>query len=418
MEPAGFEPRIIAIQLSAAEGGAKLSLRAASVGGAESWRPVLESAVTDAGGEESGRRRGVSLGSGKRKSVAPRHPRSSVVAAAPVEADGADTAAVPTAAVVGEPPPLRDGWESVLDDDTGETFYHHVGSGEVCWDRPAKGLPAGWVAFDKGDGRTYYHNQQTGATSWVFPTDAVGAGASAATATAVAASSVSEGRAPELGAADVGAEPEADAEAKVEAGAEPDVGAEAQAAIEQQGQQGRPQQNDDGSEDDDEFDAGAGSGTLQDALQSAYDCAVGQTWTRELTSDLLIDITEASGLLAHSGPGRLTEGDILMAFSRHATTPVSGLEQQQGEDKVSPVLQFEGFRAVCTELAGKKAMAVLTSLSLSDNAVGGENTVWFPISVLLSDVDDINAGTVVRVTSSMQECKAAFDACGSVVCVL
>ena len=33
-EPAGFEPRIIAIQLSAAEGGAKLSLRAASVGGA------------------------------------------------------------------------------------------------------------------------------------------------------------------------------------------------------------------------------------------------------------------------------------------------------------------------------------------------------------------------------------------------
>ena len=49
-----------------------------------------------------------------------------------------------------------------------------------------------------------------------------------------------------------------------------------------------------------------------------------------------------------------------MAFSRHATTPVSGLEQQQGEDKVSPVLQFEGFRAVCTELAGKKAMAVLT----------------------------------------------------------
>eukprot|EP00936_MAST-01D_sp_MAST-1D-sp1_P002826 g2826.t1 len=325
LEPAGFEPRIIAIQLSAAEGGTKLSLRAASVGGAESWRPVLESAINPAGiseaGEDTGRRRGVSLGSSKRKSMAPRHPRASVVAAAPIEVDGAYASTVPLAAAGGNAPPLRDGWESVLDDETGETFYHHIESGEVCWDRPAKGLPAGWVAFDKGDGRTYYHNQETGATSWTFPTHAASTGASTAEAAAVATHSVSARQAPRVSSVsteDNGAGQEGKAEAKADAEVEPKVEAQAQAASPQQHtdkwqrQLGKAQRGDidKGGDDegDDEFDTddgSVGSRTLQDALQSAYDCAIGQTWTRELTSDLLIDIAEASGLLAHSGPGRL-----------------------------------------------------------------------------------------------------------------
>eukprot|EP00937_MAST-01D_sp_MAST-1D-sp2_P000164 g164.t1 len=51
-------------------------------------------------------------------------------------------------------PPMRDGWESFSDDDTGEKYYHHEETGAVCWDRPVKDLPDGWAAFEEAQLRS------------------------------------------------------------------------------------------------------------------------------------------------------------------------------------------------------------------------------------------------------------------------
>lgn len=69
--------------------------------------------------------------------------------------------------------PLPTGWTQHADAATGKSYFHHAGSGQTTWERPAplpEALPAGWQEhMDASSGKPYYHNLMTGQTVWERP---------------------------------------------------------------------------------------------------------------------------------------------------------------------------------------------------------------------------------------------------------
>ncbi|XP_062381915.1 rho GTPase-activating protein 27 isoform X2 [Sardina pilchardus] len=58
------------------------------------------------------------------------------------------TSAAANAAAADSPPPLSEGWEVHVDEDSGQEFYYHPASGETTWDRPAAMMMDAAVAED------------------------------------------------------------------------------------------------------------------------------------------------------------------------------------------------------------------------------------------------------------------------------
>ena len=109
-------------------------------------------------------------------------------------------AAAAAAAIVAEDatPPLPEGWNVRVVNETGETYFQHVAAGMKQWTFPTEAdcasaaatvaervlaaaaveivsasadLPEGWAAVRDGDGNIYYYNATTRESSWEVPVE-------------------------------------------------------------------------------------------------------------------------------------------------------------------------------------------------------------------------------------------------------
>merc|ERR1711948_137745 len=66
--------------------------------------------------------------------------------------------------------PLPQGWQAVVDQASGNTYYEDLTTGETTWVHPLKDVPEGWSAdIDPSSGLIYYIDNATGLSSWTKP---------------------------------------------------------------------------------------------------------------------------------------------------------------------------------------------------------------------------------------------------------